>query len=310
MSWKRFSEEPPKTVVSVLKDYEWKKIPFADLTLHRQIGRGGFGEVYFAKWNNTVVAVKKIKWEQTSAGRLDAFCKEIVHCGALNHDNIVKFIGACVETPNVCIVMEYMQMSLYEALHIRNDVDFSNKERLDIVRQVSQGMLYLHSKKIAHCDLKTPNVLMDYTENTICSVKLTDFGLSMVKNDELSSTTNSQELVRNIGTPRYSAPEILRGDLLGAQDMLIADVYSLGLIFLEVIFEEEPFADYKREELKEIVCNKREAPAIRDDDGEKLNQDVRDIMERAWSFEPQKRPTMVEICQVLRSCTSLYSSDT
>lgn len=302
-SWKRFSVDPPKTVPSVLKDYVGKKIPFSELKLQRPIGRGGFGEVYFAKWKETVVAVKKLRVENSSEKKIVEFSQEVMKFCTLNHENIVKFIGACVEMPNICIVMEYMQTSLFEAIHSSKDIDFSNEERLSILQQTCQGIRYLHSKRIAHCDLKTPNVLLDYVQNELCSVKITDFGLSMVKNDALTSTTNSQELVRNIGTPRFSAPEILRGDLLSAKEMMMADIYSLGLVFFEVIFEEEPFPDYSRDQLKQQVGRLENKPTV---PSMMIDENLQDIMERAWSYSPRERPKIADICNVVTDCKDIY----
>ncbi|XP_045184698.2 uncharacterized protein LOC123542769 [Mercenaria mercenaria] len=184
LSWQRQSEMPdrrPKTLQAVLEDYVGKNIPFSDLTLHKKIGHGGFGDVYFGHCFNSVVAIKKLKETKLSPKEINNFAMEIMNFCSLEHPNIVKFIGACTEVPNICIVMEYMQMSLYEAIHVRNDVDFTDTERTSIVKQTCNGVKYLHASRIAHCDLKSLNILLNYEEGELYEVKITDFGLSMVK---------------------------------------------------------------------------------------------------------------------------------
>ncbi|XP_053377018.1 uncharacterized protein LOC123530105 isoform X2 [Mercenaria mercenaria] len=303
LSWNRntTTKAPPKTQVEILKDYKGKKIPFTELKLRKVIGRGGFGQVFFAKWNETVVAVKKLQNEKISESRIRDFADEVMKFCTLDNPNIVKFIGACVQKPNLCIVMEYMQMTLYDAIHIRNDTEFSEEEQIEVIQQTCAGMNYLHSKRIAHCDLKTPNILLDYVQDEICEVKITDFGLSMIIHD---TSVSVEELVRNIGTPQYSPPEMLRGDILSAKDMMKADVYSLALVFLEVIFKEEPYPDYTYQQLKQEVVEKKAVPEVPSDPA--IDKRVSDIMRNAWSYEPLKRPSMPQIFEIVQQCQKLY----
>lgn len=309
-SWLRQSEIPdsrPKTLQSILEDYDGKIIPFSDLKLYKSIGRGGFGEVYYAKWHDSVVAVKKFRESNLLGKKLKEFANEVMNFCSLDHPNIVKFIGACTEMPNICIVMEYMHMSLYDAIHLRNDVDFTDIERTDVVRQTCEGVKYLHASRIAHCDLKTLNVLLDYVECQVCDVKITDFGLSIVKGNTFTSGT-SVEIVRNAGTPRYSAPEVLRGEMLSASDMMKADVYSLSLVILEVLFVQEPFPTHNRQNLKEKVGENGEEPEIPPNAPE-INQRAMDMIKRAWSFKPDDRPNIAEVCDIFRNIKNIYTTE-
>jgi serine/threonine protein kinase len=304
ISWEQSgpTKAPPKTQLDILKHYKGKMIPYDELKLRKVIGSGCCARVYFAKWQETVVAVKKLQNEKISESRIKDFSVEVLKFCKLDHPNIVKFIGACIEKPNLCIVMEYMQMTLYDALHVKDDtINFSEAEQIDIINQTSAGLEYLHTKRIAHCDLKTPNILMDYVQNVICEVKITDFGLSMIIHD---TTVWVEELVRNIGTPQYSPPEMLRGEVLSAKDMMKADVYSLAFVLLEVIFKDEPFPDYTHQQLKNevgIAGNVPEVPSFPD-----IDESIKDIMNQAWSFEPRKRPTVSQICETVRNCQTIY----
>ena len=153
-------------------------------------------------------------------------------------------------------------------------------------------------KKIAHCDLKSQNVLLNDVQEENVVAKITDFGLSMVKNDtETSQSQQPEELVHNIGIPRYSAPEVLRGEFLSLKAMTQADIYSLALIIYEVMTEEEPFYNMSYIQLQRQVGDGGRTPAIPDD--VTLDGDLQEIMEACWNFDPQKRPHVEDVLDVL-----------
>ena len=285
----------PKSLAS---DYDGEKINFQEIELGVKIGQGGFGDVYSATWRDTNVAVKKLRVQRVSKRRLQEFTAEVLKFCHLDHPNIVKFIGACVVTPNLAIVMEYMQTNLFDALHLDDAVDFSDESRWSILRQTTFGLSYLHEKKMAHCDLKSQNVLLnDVTDENVVA-KITDFGLSMVKNDaETSQSQGPEELVRNVGTPRYSAPEVLRGELLSVKAMKQADIYSLALIIYEVMIEEEPFYNMNYAQLRKQVGDGGRTPDIPDDVA--LDGDLEKVMKACWHFDPHKRPDVEEVLDVL-----------
>ena len=304
--WKDESKmsENPKTSKKIIEDYSGQKINFGEIELGEQIGQGGFGDVYFATWKGTPVAVKKLRVQRISKRRLQHFTDEVLAFCDLDYPNIVKFIGACVVSPDLAIVMEYMQMSLFDAVHIKDTVDFSDEERLSILCQTIGGLQYLHDKNMAHCDLKSQNVLLDYEPGETVVAKITDFGLSMVKNDaETSISQNPRDLVRNVGTPRYSAPEILRGELLSADAMMKADIYSLALIMFEVIFEEEPFYNLNYAQLQKQVGDAGKTPEV--PENSEIDGMAEHTMKLCWSFDPLKRPEIKEVADSFKEILKL-----
>ena len=301
VQWKISSkaEEKPTTEKSVLTNFTGQIIDFKEIKKGKQIGRGGFGDVFFASWKGTAVAVKTLHKQTISQDRLRRFTEEIQTFSSLNHPNIVKFIGACVETPNLAIVMEYMQTSLFDEIHI-NDSDLSEEDRLSILRETSSGLQYLHGKKIAHCDMKSQNVLLDIDTEGTSSMKIADFGLSMIKSD----AETSEERVQNVGTARYSAPEVLRGNELSAKDMMKADIYSLGLLVYEVLFQIEPFDDFTATQLQEQVGRKGKLPYIPDD--KLVTDDVVKLMNWCLSKDPSNRPEINDISSFFEDISRLY----
>lgn len=306
-SWLMAKKVPPKTEMSFLIDYKGTRINYGDLKLQRKIGRGGFGEVYFAKWNETVVAVKVLRDGKMSEKDISTFADEIRHFSQLSHPNIVTFIGACTTKPDLCIVMEYMQLSLFDALHVRR-IEFTSEETLSITQQISKGIKYLHEKRIAHCDIKSANILMDFIENKICEVKITDFGLSMIRqNSTLSLSRDEGKRAQFRGTPRYSAPEILRGDILSVKDMTYADMYSLGLVLFETIFREEPYHDFTAIQLQQQVGKNGVTPEISEDI--LVDDDVLTAIKQTWSFEPKMRPSAREISDTLNRTVCIFTEE-
>ena len=306
LQWKETSRknEKPRTSKSVLRDYTGEKIEFQEIELRRKIGQGGFGDVYFAKWKGTAVAVKKLRVQRVSKRRLQEFTDEVLTFCKLEHPNIVQFIGACVVTPNLAIVMEYMQRSLFDALHMDDSIDFTEEERLSILRQTVCGLQYLHQLKMAHCDLKSQNVLLDIGETI--TAKITDFGLSMIKADTETSQSTAEELVRNIGTPRYSAPEVLQGFLLSLRGMMRADIYSLSLIMYEVLFQAEPFYNLSYAQLRKQVGEMGKTPDI--PDGTEVKHKVMKMLNWCWEYDPYKRPKVGEVFDFITDVPSLYKS--
>ncbi|OWF51579.1 serine/threonine-protein kinase CTR1-like isoform X1 [Mizuhopecten yessoensis] len=217
--------------------------------MRKKVGHGGFGYIYCAKWKGTVVGVKKLQVQRVSKKRLQEFTSEVQVFCSLNHPNIVKFIGASCVTPNIAIVMEFMEYCLFQIFHmpVFEDSSLTEDDKLSIIVQISRGLAYLHNKSIAHCDTKSRNVLVDSREGGYLA-KITDFGLSMMKCD-----FDTSDQVRNIGTPRYSAPEVLRGELFDRKAMMRADVYSLCLVVFEIISEDEPFDFLNTKQMERCV---------------------------------------------------------
>ena len=128
MKWQtETTDKSSITSKSVISDYAGDRIDFQEIELGNQIGQGGFSDVYAATWKGTIVAIKKLRVQKVSKRRLQDFTDEVMKFCKLEHLNIVKFIGACVVTPNLAIVMEYMQSNLFDALHLDDTVDFSDE---------------------------------------------------------------------------------------------------------------------------------------------------------------------------------------
>ncbi|KAM5560747.1 putative LRR receptor-like serine/threonine-protein kinase [Rosa sericea] len=196
-----------------------------------QLGQGGYGKVYKGILSdNTAVAIKRA--EEGSLQGEKEFLTEIELLSRLHHRNLVSLIGYCEEEGEQMLVYEFMPNgTLRDWLSdkIKGSLDFSM--RLRIALGSAKGILYLHTEAnppIFHRDIKATNILLD--SNYIA--KVADFGLSRlapVQNDEGTGPAYVSTVVR--GTPGYLDPEYFLTSKLTDK----SDVYSLGIVFLELL---------------------------------------------------------------------------
>ena len=259
-------------------------IPYDELQVEKEIGHGGFGVVYACLWHGKPVAFKKLLYQRMTKKRQEGFEKEVKILAALDHPNVVKMFGAIIEKDRIGILMEFMERSLFQAIFIDNE-EFPDAKKRQMVSQLATALCYLHKHEpiIAHCDIKSGNVLLDREK----SVKLCDFGLSSIKYATEASRSSAAAPPAQ-GTPRYSAPEVLRGEILTMSQLLMADIYSLALVVFEVVVEEEPF---ERLNVKQLVTNVGHGELRPTSEGIKLSQPVLDLLNSSWHGSAPKRPT-------------------
>ena len=281
------SQSPPKPTS---QHTDHKIIPYAELHLDkRPIGRGTFGEVMAGLWHGRKVAFKKLLYQQMAKQRLASFKTEVTVLATLCHPNIVRMYGAVVEEGICGIVMEYFPRSLFRSIFI-DEYEFSDKTKMLIIVQVANALHYLHTCKcmIAHGDVKSENILLDKYDN----VKLVDFGLSSIKN--ATETSRSRAPAAGVtpgqGTPRYSAPEVLKGEMLTLKQLTQADIYSMAIVAFEVVAEEEPFEGLSIRQLEVNVGR----GGLRPESSTALPKAVVDILSKSWSDTASERPTAAQ----------------
>ncbi|KAL9298063.1 hypothetical protein ACSQ67_023959 [Phaseolus vulgaris] len=192
-----------------------------------KIGEGGFGPVYKGVLSDgDVIAVKQLSSKSKQGNR--EFVNEIGMISALQHPNLVKLYGCCIEGNQLLLIYEYMENnSLARALFGEEEqkLHLDWPTRMKICVGIARGLAYLHEEsrlKIVHRDIKATNVLLDRDLNA----KISDFGLAKLDEEE-----NTHISTRIAGTIGYMAPEYaMRGYLTDK-----ADVYSFGVVALEIV---------------------------------------------------------------------------
>lgn len=198
------------------------------------LGSGKFASVFRGMFGGLPVAVKKFN---TNEGNETEFENEVKLVGNLTHSHIVRMVGF-VRSP-MLIVMELMERG--SLFHVLNEqlppVSFTWLQRIEMVRNVCDAMVYLHEFGVRHNDLNSKNLLVNYEYH----VKVADLGLSKLIDPE---TPLQPKL---LGTLRWMAPEMLRKACLS---MEMADVWSFGVVMIEVATQQIPYPDMVEQDVK------------------------------------------------------------
>nr|XP_043639007.1 probable LRR receptor-like serine/threonine-protein kinase At1g56140 isoform X2 [Erigeron canadensis] len=197
----------------------------ADFSTSNLLGEGGFGPVYKGILNDgSVVAVKQLS-VASHHGR-SQFITEISTISSVQHWNLVKLHGSCIDGARRLLVYEYLEnKSLDQALFGKTDGRLDWPTRFNICLGTAKGLAYLHEEsrpRIVHRDVKASNILLD---GELCP-KISDFGLAKLYDDKRTHMST-----RVAGTIGYLAPEYaMRGHLTSK-----ADVFGFGVVCLEIL---------------------------------------------------------------------------
>ncbi|GLT51789.1 hypothetical protein SLA2020_251730 [Shorea laevis] len=196
-----------------------------DFSPSNKLGEGGFGPVYKGKLSDgRAVAVKQLS--VASHQGTSQFVAEIATISAVQHRNLVKLYGCCIEGNKRLLVYEYLEnKSLDQTLFGNKDLHLDWPTRFSICLAIARGLAYLHEEsrpRIVHRDVKTSNILLD---SELCP-KISDFGLAKLYDDKKTHIST-----RVAGTIGYLAPEYaMRGHLTEK-----ADVFGFGVVALEIL---------------------------------------------------------------------------
>ncbi|XP_018438449.1 U-box domain-containing protein 52-like [Raphanus sativus] len=238
--------------------YSWEEIAAAtsDFSEDLKIGMGAYGTVYKCNLHHTAGAVKVLHAGETQLSK--QFDQELEILSKIRHPHLVLLLGACPERG--CLVYEYMDNgSLYDRLMQVNDIPaIPWFERFRIALEIASALVFLHKSKprpIIHRDLKPGNILLDH--NFVS--KLGDVGLStMINQDDAASKLTVLKKTNPVGTLCYIDPEYQRTGIISPK----SDVYSLGIVILQLITAKSPIGITHK--VEESIGNDAEFMALLD----------------------------------------------
>lgn len=195
------------------------------------IGRGGMANVYqgLDMQMNTIIALKVLKSEYLSDEEfVKRFDAEARSASSLSHPNIVKVYGVGESEGVRYMVMQYIEgTTLKDMIDSYGRLDYHLA--LSLIIQVAQALQEAHLAGIVHRDIKPHNIMVTPTQQAL----VTDFGIARASNTNMITMTGAAAL----GSVHYFSPEQARGGAVGFK----ADIYSLGIMFYEMLTGQLPF---------------------------------------------------------------------
>ena len=189
------------------------------------IETGGYSTVWKVKYKGKKYALKMISKERYHTKIQKKTLKmEIKIHKQLDHENIIKMYNSFEDIFFVYILLELGDDDLF---NVYKRKEFSDDDILDISYQIINGLEYIHSKNIIHCDIKMENILL----NSKNEIKICDFGLSLQDCHHFSF----------VGTMECMAPEIIKRGILDQN----VDIWSFGILLYYLVFENNPFTIYR-----------------------------------------------------------------
>ncbi|GMY37058.1 cysteine-rich receptor-like protein kinase 10 [Fagus crenata] len=276
-----------------------------------KLGEGGFGQVYKGILpNGQEIAVKRLS--RSSGQGAGEFKNEVVLVAKLQHRNLVRLLGFCLEGEEKILVYEFVPNKSFDYFLYdpEKNAQLNWSRRYEIIGGIARGILYLHEDsrlRIIHRDLKASNILLDADMNP----KISDFGMAKLFGVDQTQGNTS----RVVGTFGYMAPEYA----MHGQFSIKSDVYSFGVLILEILSGKRNTSFYQSNGAADLLSyawkHWRDETLL-----EFLDPTLRDSYSRnevirclqigllCVQDDPLDRPTMASIVVMLNSYSTTLSS--
>nr|AHL77718.1 mitogen activated kinase kinase kinase Raf37 [Brassica napus] len=272
-----------------------------EVSLGELIGEGSSSKVYRGLLREVnPVSVRIFQPERASAVSIEQkrkFQREVLLLSKIQHENIVQFIGACIN-PKLMIVTELMQgNTLHKFMLSTRPNPLDLKLAISFALDIARGMEFLNANGIIHRDLKPSNMLLTKDQK---HVKLADFGLAREETKGFMTC--------EAGTYRWMAPEIFSHEALQVGEKKEydhkVDVYSFAIVFWELLTNKVPFKG-KNNIFVAYAASKNQRPSL-----DNIPAGVGCLLEACWAADPKARPEFKEITVSLeKMLRSLCSED-
>uniref|UniRef100_A0A4W5N158 non-specific serine/threonine protein kinase n=1 Tax=Hucho hucho TaxID=62062 RepID=A0A4W5N158_9TELE len=250
-----------------------------------ELGDGAFGKVYKAKNKETgaLAAAKVI--ETKTEEELEDYMVEIDILAKCDHRYIVKLLDAFYHDAKLWIMIEFCPGGAVDATMLELDRGLMEPQIQVICRQTLEALVYLHSIKIIHRDLKAGNILLTLEGD----IKLADFGVSA------KNTKTLQRRDSFIGTPYWMAPEVVMCETMkDAPYDYKADIWSLGITLIELAQIEPPHHELNPMRVL-LKIAKSEPPTL--EQPNKWSREFKDFLKKSLDKNPESRPNAAQLLE-------------
>ncbi|XP_029437485.1 atrial natriuretic peptide receptor 1 isoform X2 [Rhinatrema bivittatum] len=247
-----------------------------------------------AYYKGNIVAVKHINRKRIELTRKVLF--ELKHARDVQNEHLTRFIGTCIDPPNICILTEYCPRGSLQDILENESITLDWMFRYSLINDIVKGMLFLHNSVIvSHGNLKSSNCVVDGR----FVLKITDYGLASIR-----STVDSDDSHAFYAKKLWTAPELLRMENPPPQGTQKADVYSFGIILQEVALRNGVFyvegMDFSPKEIIEQVKCRRKLCFRPSTSVYGHMEELGLLMQRCWAEDPLERPDFNQTKVLLR----------
>ncbi|OAK98051.1 MAP kinase-like protein [Phaeosphaeriaceae sp. SRC1lsM3a] len=281
-------EEDDDELTEYLEQDSWDNVKYMKGAL---IGQGSFGSVYLALHAVTgeLMAVKQVElpsvigtsqMDHRKSNMIEALKHEIGLLRELKHNNIVQYLGSNSDDSHLNIFLEYVPGGSVATMLV-NYGPLGESLIQNFVRQILQGLSYLHSSDIIHRDIKGANILVDNKG----SVKISDFGISKrIEASTLGGSKKGAQRVSLQGSVFWMAPEVVRQTAYTRK----ADIWSLGCLVVEMFTGSHPHPNCTQlQAIFKIGGSGDASPTIPENAGD----DARAFLAQTFLIDHEKRPS-------------------
>uniref|UniRef100_A0A673KUT7 Guanylate cyclase n=1 Tax=Sinocyclocheilus rhinocerous TaxID=307959 RepID=A0A673KUT7_9TELE len=246
----------------------------------------------FAKtgyFKGNLVAIKHVNKKRIELTRQVLF--ELKHMRDVQFNHLTRFIGACIDPPNICIVTEYCPRGSLQDILENESINLDWMFRYSLINDIVKGMNYLHNSYIgSHGNLKSSNCVVD----SRFVLKITDYGLASFR-----SSCENEDSHALYAKKLWTAPELLIYDRHPPQGTQKGDVYSFGIILQEIALRNGPFyvegMDLSPKEIIQKVRNGQKPYFRPTTDNSRHCEELTILMEGCWAEDPAERPDFSHI---------------
>ncbi|GAB9472531.1 Tkl/drk protein kinase [Globisporangium polare] len=268
------------------------RLVFEKIQFQKLLSKGAYGEVWICQYEDQTVAVKRLLQSKTHTfEEVRDFTNEIQLSASLHHPNVVNFVGVAWNSlENLVMAVEYLPMGdLQNYLKKNADLLSWARDKIHMALGIARALEYIHGRDppLIHRDMKSKNVLL--TDRL--DAKLIDFGVSR--------NFQHEAMTAGVGTPYWTAPEILEGTVYSEQ----SDIFSFGVLLSELDTCELPYFDASGpsgEKLKAFqILNDVMAGTLHPSFTAECPPRIKMIAEACFQRDPAQRPTAKQLVEML-----------